>query len=198
MKGVLLSFLLLVCAAGCTFGERSTTEISGEKLEQRFADDNDERWTRGELAIGEPCEGSADCYSGLCIGGFCTQDCTSAVCPGAGDEGWYLDDGTFIGLLGSQCTTYDYPCDMAWVGALAPEVCLESCDDAEARLCMRACERELDCTQGTDCVRSEDGSYSCLPWVKRFEEALACIGFTEITGGAGTPPDSCLDEEAPR
>jgi hypothetical protein len=188
---VLLVPALLIACASCAFGERTTTDISGGELEERFASETGERWARGELEIGGACEQPTDCFSGLCVGGFCTQDCKSAVCPSAAADQQEFEFESF----GSQCTAFEYPCDDACEGATRAATCLDLCADAVAQLCMRTCESEGDCAEGTDCLRNEDNTYSCQPWVSGFSGALACIAFTEFASGVGTPPQSCSDEE---
>jgi len=187
---------LFVAATACTWGERETVEISGEQLEERFSSDGGDAWSRGAGDIGEACRESTDCFSALCVGGFCTQDCTAAVCP-AGSI--YDDDGGNPDreqrALGSQCTVFLYPCEVACAGAAAPARCQGACEEAEAKLCMHSCEREADCAPGTDCVRGEDNTYSCQPWEPHFYDALACLAFRAFAGGRGSAPVSCRREE---
>jgi hypothetical protein len=191
-----LGCALLCCAlplASCTWGENEVTPISGEDLEQRFGAGEDSTWRRGDRGIGDVCARPTDCASGLCLGGFCTQDCTSAVCPSSSVDAGAASDEE---VRSSQCTSLLYPCLTACAGASDASACEQACEDSPAQLCLRSCEGEDDCAKGTDCVRVEGSdTHRCLPWAAEWFAALECLAYGEFAAGSGTPPDSCQDSE---
>jgi hypothetical protein len=178
---------------GCTLGERSEKTISGTELEERFDTSAPGAWRRGSGIIGSRCSQASDCSSALCLGGFCTQDCTSTVCPSVVIEG----TGETIS---AQCTPLVYPCSWACDGAEAREKCMSACLANPAHLCLRTCSAQTDCDTGTICTKEEEqDSYRCFVWEPEFQIVLGCMAFAEFAQGRGTPPEACheLVEDRP-
>ena len=103
------------------------------------------------LALGDPCERSVDCDSGICASGTCASTC------GAGDYcplGFGCTEGLCVvtsGAFGDSCR-YMRDC--------AGGACLTG--DDLAPVCTRSCEDARPCPSGWQCGQA-DGRDVCVP-----------------------------------
>lgn len=134
------------------------------------------RPTTGNV-LGDVCAGDADCQSGLCLAGRCTQSCDWTDATGSCPSGFYCDadastscdvgyciaGGQGTGALGVSCTTDTDCASLHCDGGTCSEVCIPG--------------GALGCPAG----------YACQIGV------LPCRGSCRLSGAPGDPCDSNED-----
>jgi len=175
----------------CPAGE-ACMPLSGSNTGACFPDQGGGGGGNDGKAVGQPCNDSAECASGMCAGSEgdfkCRKPCgNSSQCPEGeacaplqGGGGACFPDqgggggGNDIGGTGSACTGPD-DCDNGQCASL----------DGVTGFCTAACASNADCPCGMACAAVQGGQQLCVPGdkVACVEDGDSCAADTECLNG---------------
>ena len=129
---------------------------------------------RGPRTLGEPCEASADCSTGVCVKQQCVVECFGNTDCQAGECTQSTDPG-LLGCFNSSKRQFKESCSLA--------------DDCSSRLCVEtdgmsqctiSCQNNVTCPAGWEC-QSFGGARACAPQ-KLFPASGCSVGKHEGKG----------------